>query len=83
MFACVDVLRRELVNISLQGLKLNVICILSLQGDALCKQCFFSAFEAEIHQTITDAELFRQGERVAVGASGGKGTFLNWNPLTA
>ena len=44
-----------------------------LQGDALCKQCFFSAFEAEVHQTITDAGLFRRGERVAVGASGGKG----------
>ncbi|XP_033635386.1 cytoplasmic tRNA 2-thiolation protein 1-like [Asterias rubens] len=41
-------------------------------GDALCKQCFFSAFEAEVHQTITDAGLFRRGERVAVGASGGK-----------
>ncbi|XP_038059022.1 cytoplasmic tRNA 2-thiolation protein 1-like [Patiria miniata] len=41
-------------------------------GDALCKDCFFSAFEAEIHQTILDAELFKKGERVAVGASGGK-----------
>ncbi|KAL3860286.1 hypothetical protein ACJMK2_010427 [Sinanodonta woodiana] len=41
-------------------------------GDALCKECFFLAFEEEVHQTITDANLFIKGETVAIGASGGK-----------
>ncbi|KAK3603404.1 hypothetical protein CHS0354_009383 [Potamilus streckersoni] len=41
-------------------------------GDALCKECFFLAFEEEVHQTITDASLFIKGETVAIGASGGK-----------
>ncbi|KAJ8725403.1 hypothetical protein PYW08_003586 [Mythimna loreyi] len=41
-------------------------------GDALCKDCFFWAFETEIHYTITKAELFNKGDSVAIGASGGK-----------
>ncbi|KPJ07968.1 Cytoplasmic tRNA 2-thiolation protein 1 [Papilio machaon] len=41
-------------------------------GDALCKECFFWAFETEIHFTITKAELFKRGDSVAVAASGGK-----------
>ncbi|CAG5011605.1 unnamed protein product [Parnassius apollo] len=41
-------------------------------GDALCKDCFFWAFETEIHFTITKAELFNSGDSVAVAASGGK-----------
>ncbi|XP_046359572.1 cytoplasmic tRNA 2-thiolation protein 1-like isoform X1 [Haliotis rufescens] len=41
-------------------------------GDALCKDCFFSAFEEEVHHTITSAGLFTPGETIAVGASGGK-----------
>ncbi|CAM4719244.1 unnamed protein product [Leuciscus chuanchicus] len=39
---------------------------------SLCKDCFFWAFEEEIHQTIMSAELFNRGETVAIGASGGK-----------
>lgn len=38
----------------------------------ICKPCFLEAFETEIHQTITGAKLFRRGEKVAIGASGGK-----------
>ncbi|KAL9019180.1 MAG: hypothetical protein Q9185_003561 [Variospora sp. 1 TL-2023] len=38
----------------------------------LCKACFLAIFEAEIHNTITSNSLFRPGERVAIGASGGK-----------
>ncbi|KAL9084990.1 MAG: hypothetical protein Q9159_004956 [Coniocarpon cinnabarinum] len=38
----------------------------------LCKTCFLESFEIEIHHTITSHNLFRRGERVAVGASGGK-----------
>lgn len=41
-------------------------------GDALCKECFFAAFETEIHYTISQSKLFRKGEKVAIGASGGK-----------
>lgn len=38
----------------------------------LCKECFFHVFETEIHNTIVDAGLFERGEKVAIGASGGK-----------
>lgn len=39
----------------------------------MCKECFFAAFEDEIHQVIVSNRLFKPGERVAIGASGGKG----------
>lgn len=38
----------------------------------LCKPCFIFLFETEIHNTITSSSLFRSGERIAIGASGGK-----------
>ncbi|KAL8796238.1 MAG: hypothetical protein Q9195_001353 [Heterodermia aff. obscurata] len=38
----------------------------------LCKTCFLLIFETEIHSTITAASLFHPGERIAIGASGGK-----------
>src|ERR1700761_8631527 len=38
----------------------------------LCKACFIAVFEAEIHYTITSQRLFQRGEKVAIGASGGK-----------
>ncbi|ESO88906.1 hypothetical protein LOTGIDRAFT_106858 [Lottia gigantea] len=41
-------------------------------GDALCKECFYFAFEEEVHHTIINANLFVKGETVAIGASGGK-----------
>ena len=41
-------------------------------GDALCKECFFWAFETEIHFTIVRSNLFDPGDYVAIGASGGK-----------
>nr|CAD7462770.1 unnamed protein product [Timema tahoe] len=41
-------------------------------GDALCKDCFFWAFETEIHKTIVGGGLFKRGDSVAVAASGGK-----------
>lgn len=41
-------------------------------SDALCKECFYCAFENEIHTTIQKANLFKRGDRVAVAASGGK-----------
>lgn len=38
----------------------------------LCKTCFINIFEIEIHNTITANSLFSPGERIAIGASGGK-----------
>lgn len=38
----------------------------------MCKECFFYCFEAEIHFTITQGKLFKRGDKVAIGASGGK-----------
>ncbi|KAL2007808.1 hypothetical protein VTN00DRAFT_7790 [Thermoascus crustaceus] len=38
----------------------------------LCKPCFLEVFETEVHETITSSALFHRGERVAIGASGGK-----------
>ena len=39
----------------------------------ICKDCFYTAFEEEIHRTIVDNKLFKRGDRVAIAASGGKG----------
>lgn len=41
-------------------------------GRNVCKPCFFKEFEDEIHETIVGNKLFHNGERVAIGASGGK-----------
>ena len=41
-------------------------------GQAVCKDCFCSIFEEEIHQVITGYQLFREGDVVGIGASGGK-----------
>lgn len=38
----------------------------------LCRACFLDVFETEVHETITSTNLFYPGERVAIGASGGK-----------
>jgi cytoplasmic tRNA 2-thiolation protein 1 len=42
-------------------------------GQQICKECFYWVFETEVHNTIIQAELFKPGDRVAIGASGGKG----------
>ncbi|PFH46059.1 hypothetical protein AMATHDRAFT_183935 [Amanita thiersii Skay4041] len=41
-------------------------------GQQICRECFFYVFETEVHNTIIEAGLFKQGDRVAIGASGGK-----------
>ncbi|EIM88143.1 uncharacterized protein STEHIDRAFT_120339 [Stereum hirsutum FP-91666 SS1] len=41
-------------------------------GQQICKDCFFYVFETEVHNTITEASLFKRGDKVAIGASGGK-----------
>lgn len=41
-------------------------------GDPLCRECFFEAFETEVHHTIANNNLFNRNETVAIAASGGK-----------
>ena len=41
-------------------------------GEVICKECFYEAFETEVHHTITSNHLFQRGETIAIGASGGK-----------
>jgi len=41
-------------------------------GSRVCKECFFACFEQEVHDTIVRGNLFQRGEKVAIGASGGK-----------
>lgn len=41
-------------------------------GQQICRECFFYVFETEVHNTIIQAALFKRGEKVAIGASGGK-----------
>ena len=38
--------------------------------EAICRPCFFEAFENEVHETIVSSKLFKPGERVAIAASG-------------
>ncbi|EST09020.1 tRNA(Ile)-lysidine/2-thiocytidine synthase [Kalmanozyma brasiliensis GHG001] len=38
----------------------------------ICRECFFYVFETEVHHTIVSNNLFKRGDRVAIGASGGK-----------
>lgn len=53
-------------------------------GQQICRECFFFVFETEVHHTITEAKLFKPGDKVAIGASGGKGTcFLGLRRIRA
>jgi len=45
-------------------------------GQMVCKECFYFVFEEEIHQTIIQGNVFKENERVAIGASGGKGIHI-------
>ncbi|KAL0221275.1 hypothetical protein RCL1_001129 [Eukaryota sp. TZLM3-RCL] len=41
-------------------------------NEAVCKNCFYFLFEEEVHNTVISDNLFRSGESVTVGISGGK-----------
>ncbi|KAA0193974.1 Cytoplasmic tRNA 2-thiolation protein 1 [Fasciolopsis buskii] len=41
-------------------------------NQVMCKDCFSWCFEEEIHWTIVTANLIEPGDRIAIGASGGK-----------
>ena len=71
----------------LNRLHQGYLCIHSPQLSAyttpqLCRECFFTAFENEIHETILEHQLFSPGERVAIGASGGKDSTVLAHILT-
>jgi cytoplasmic tRNA 2-thiolation protein 1 len=39
-------------------------------GRRICLECFYTTLEEEVHYTIVSNELFKPGEKVAIGASG-------------
>lgn len=47
-----------------------------------CRTCFFTAFEDEVYDTIVKEGLLLRGERIAVGASGGKDSTVLAHVLT-
>eukprot|EP00958_Prasinococcus_capsulatus_P020231 scaffold2591_cov417-Prasinococcus_capsulatus_cf.AAC.5 len=51
-------------------------------GQPCCRDCFYFAFEEEVHNTIVDNKLFNRGDRVAIGASGGKDSTVLAHVLT-
>jgi cytoplasmic tRNA 2-thiolation protein 1 len=48
----------------------------------LCRECFFTAFEEEVYSEIVQEQLLRRGERIAIGASGGKDSTVLAHVLT-
>ncbi|AOW28931.1 uncharacterized protein CAALFM_C401500WA [Candida albicans SC5314] len=71
-----------IINSSVKKIKLSALCELCHGRKAvmkrpknlmkLCKECFYNIFETEIHNTIISNDLFYRGEKIAIGASGGK-----------
>ncbi|KAB2006923.1 hypothetical protein E1A91_D11G389900v1 [Gossypium mustelinum] len=41
--------------------------------EQIYRECFYAVIEEEIHQVILENQLLEPGERIATGASGGKG----------
>ncbi|KAL3472886.1 hypothetical protein BJX99DRAFT_234566 [Aspergillus californicus] len=52
--------------------KARAVIIRPKNRHKLCRECFLNVFETEVHETITANSLFYPGERIAIGASGGK-----------
>lgn len=48
--------------------------------DSLCRECFYEAFETEVHETIMKYNLFRAGEKVVWLRAEGK-TLQFWPML--
>ncbi|ADM11256.1 Adenine nucleotide alpha hydrolase [Encephalitozoon intestinalis ATCC 50506] len=38
----------------------------------VCKACFFNGFEEDVHETITSSKMFKEGDKIGIGVSGGK-----------
>ncbi|KAL6122702.1 tRNA 2-thiocytidine biosynthesis protein TtcA [Nucleospora cyclopteri] len=50
----------------------KAVILRSKNKKKVCKECFFTLFENEIHQLIVDTEMFKPGQHVGIGLSGGK-----------
>ncbi|KKK24372.1 hypothetical protein ARAM_000856 [Aspergillus rambellii] len=70
LWATSRITAREMIANALKG-KMAVI-IRPKNRHKICRECFLQIFETEVHETITSNNLFYPGERVAIGASGGK-----------
>uniref|UniRef100_A0A0K0DEQ6 Cytoplasmic tRNA 2-thiolation protein 1 n=1 Tax=Angiostrongylus cantonensis TaxID=6313 RepID=A0A0K0DEQ6_ANGCA len=57
---------------SSSGCSKNAVVRRAADETALCAPCFTERFEQDVHNTIATTNLFKRGERVAIGASGGK-----------
>lgn len=51
-------------------------------AELLCRYCFYSRFEEDVHQLIVSTGMFREGESVVVGVSGGKDSTVLAHVLT-
>ncbi|KAK6747084.1 hypothetical protein RB195_000366 [Necator americanus] len=70
-FFCTDI-RMQRPQCSSEACNSNAVVKSALDESPLCAPCFIERFEQKVHETITSTNLFRRGERVAIGASGGK-----------
>ena len=52
--------------------QLKPAAVMRYDKTILCRECFIRIFEDEVHKTITDYKIFQRGQKVAIGASGGK-----------
>lgn len=52
--------------------KEKAMILRSKDKSKVCKNCFFSLFEDDIHNTITSSKMFTKGMTVGIGISGGK-----------
>ena len=52
--------------------QLKPAAVMRYDKTILCRECFIRIFEDEVHKTITDYNIFQRGQKVAIGASGGK-----------
>ncbi|KAG1653545.1 hypothetical protein FOA52_009019 [Chlamydomonas sp. UWO 241] len=50
--------------------------------EQVCRECFYLAFEEEVHATIVGSAMFKRDDRVAMGASGGKDSTVLAHVLT-
>nr|GEY16897.1 cytoplasmic tRNA 2-thiolation protein 1 isoform X1 [Tanacetum cinerariifolium] len=50
--------------------------LLSKDPKPFNKECFYEVFEEDIHRVIIDNNLFKRGERIAIGASCGKDSMV-------
>lgn len=50
----------------------KAIILRSKDKTKVCKECFFTLFEGEMHDLITETGMFPRGSRVGLGISGGK-----------